>query len=96
MRSTRTTNAVQRVDMLLVQAERFAQVTSAEEAIARARQVIAYAKRESARHPELADELRMRALLAESLIARLGERTRDASGELLVRAGDARTADAWD
>ena len=41
MRSTRTTNAVQRVDMLLVQAERFAQVTSAEEAIARARPLLA-------------------------------------------------------
>jgi hypothetical protein len=92
----RTTTAVQRVDMLLVQAERFAQVTSAEEGVARARQVIAYAERESARHPELADDLRMRAMLAESLIARLGERARDERGELLVRASDAAVPDAWD
>lgn len=92
----RTTTAVQRVDMLLVQAERFAQLTGAEEAVARARQVIAYAERERARHPELSDELRMRAVLAEALIARLGERARDARGALLVDASDAAVPDAWD
>jgi hypothetical protein len=92
----RTTTAVQRVDMLLVQAERFAQMTGIEEAVARARQVIAYAERESARHPELAGELRMRAMLAESLITRLGERARDGRGELLVSARDAAVPDAWD
>lgn len=93
--TTRTTTPVQRVDMLLVQAERFAQSAGIQEAVARARQVIAYAERESARHPEIADELRMRAVLAESLIARLGERARDRRGELLVRADDAAVPDSW-
>lgn len=92
----RTTTAVQRVDMLLAQAERFAELNAEEEAFARARQVIAYAERESSRDPSVAGALRMRALLAESLIHRLGRRVRDAHGERLVRASDAAVPRSWD
>jgi predicted Zn-dependent peptidase len=88
--SARTTTAVQRVDMLLAQAERFAELKAEEEAFARARQVIAYAERESARDPSLTDALRMRALLAESLIRRLGRTVRN------VDASDAAVPRAWD
>lgn len=86
----RTTTAVQRVDMLLTQAERFAELRAHEEAYARAQQVIAYAEREAKRDPSIADALRMRALLAEALIRRLGRRVRDVGPE------DAAVPNSWD
>lgn len=88
----RTTTPVQRVDMLLAQAERFAELNAEGEAAARAQQVIAYAERERARHPELAEALGMRVLLAESLLQRLGQRVR--RGEV-VHAEDA-APESWD
>ena len=44
--SIRTTNAAQRLDMMLAQAERFLAMGLRGEAIARARQVLAHADRE--------------------------------------------------
>lgn len=95
----RTTDALQRVDMLLAQAERFAELNNPEEAMARARQVIAYAELERKQDgdPQLAGELSMRELLAESLIRRLGGRSvRDASGQVRVHAEDAQLPETWD
>ncbi len=89
----RTTTPVQRVDMLLTQAERFAELSAGEEAIARARQVMAYAERERARttDPHLIEALEMRELLAEGLIARvLGKPTR-----VRVQADEAAVPESW-
>lgn len=89
----RTTTPVQRIDMMLTQAERFAEVTSGEEAIARARQVIAYCELERSRttDPHLVAELEMRELLAEALIARIaGEPVR-----VSVPADEAAVPETW-
>lgn len=87
----RTTTPVQRVDMLLVQAERFAELKVAEEAIARARQVIAYAELEGKRNgdPQIVADLEMRAMIARSLIRRLDGKARS------VDAEDAAVPDSW-
>ncbi len=89
----RTTTPVQRVDLLLVQAERFAELTANEEAIARARQVMAYAELERARttDPHLTAALEMRGRVAEALIARLTERP----ARVEVHAEDAAVPESW-
>lgn len=89
----RTTTPVQRIDMMLTQAERFAEVTSGEEAIARARQVIAYSELERSRatDPEVVAELESRELLAEALIARLSGEPVRAS----VSADEAAVPESW-
>ncbi len=95
----RTTDAVQRIDMLLAQAERFAELRTIDEAIARARQVIAYVEleRTRTRDPHDLEALSMRELLAESLIARVGGApVRDRRGRLRVHADDAMLPETWD
>ncbi|HEY8428718.1 MAG TPA: hypothetical protein VIL20_10105 [Sandaracinaceae bacterium] len=97
--AARTTDSVQRVDLLLAQAEDFAELANVEEALARARQVIAYSELERKRtdDPRVREALSMRELLAEALIARLGgPPVRDASGRLRVQAEDALLPDSWD
>jgi hypothetical protein len=88
----RTTTPTQRVDMLLVQAEDFAELTGLEEAIARARQAIAYAQLEMEHDhgPMEREQLAQRIVLAEGLIARLGARKRN------VRSKDAILPESWD
>lgn len=94
----RTTDPVQRVDMLLAQAEQFLELQGAEEAIARAKQVMAYAELEMDRtaDPILSEQLAQRLLLAEQLIVRLGNSVRDRRGRLSVHAEDAMVAESWD
>lgn len=89
----RTTTPTQRVDMLLIQAEDFAELTGAEEAIARARQAIAYAKLEMEHDhgPFEREQLAQRILLAERLIRRLGERERRK-----ISSRDALVPESWD
>ena len=94
---TRTTTAPQRIDMLLAQAERFLDLDLHGEAIARAKQVIAYAERGRRRAGD--DETRAafesRRLLGEALLERLGEPARNRQGELRVQADDASHPNAW-
>ncbi len=95
----RTTDAVQRIDMLLAQAERFAELKNVDEAIGRARQVIAYAELERGKSsdPHVHEDLSMRELLAESLIRRLGgEPVRDRRGRMRVQPEDAALPQTWD
>jgi hypothetical protein len=94
----RKTTAVERLDMMLAQAETFAQRDLEGEAVARAKKVLAYAELEQARNPsdpELVDQLDMRRLLAEALIRRFGKSVRDRRGELKVDSEDATHAKAW-
>jgi hypothetical protein len=92
----RTTTATQRVDMLLVQAERFHAAGQDEEARARARQVIAYAELERTRCGEsVCEELEERELLAEELMARLGRQVRDRGGHLFIHPDDAEVPETW-
>jgi hypothetical protein len=93
--SHRTTSSLSRVDLLLAQAERFVNTTGREEALARARQVIAYAELEMSRDPKLREQLVQRCMLAERLIDRLGSSVRDRRGELCVHAEDAAVAESW-
>ena len=90
----RTTTSLQRLDMLLAQAERFAHDGLRGEAIARAKQVIAYAERDAQRGDD-GDGLAQRMLLAEALIKRLGKSVRNSQGELQVQAEDAAHPGAW-
>ena len=93
----RKTDPVERVDMLLAQAERFARRNLTGEAVARAKQAIALCELERERDPRLTDALEQRELVAESLIGRLGKaRTvRDAYGHARVHADDASHPEAW-
>lgn len=91
----RKTDPIERVDMMLVQAERFAALSLTGEAVARAKEAMAHCEREVARHPELAETLRMRELIAEALIQRLGRSVRDMRGHLRVDGDDASNPDAW-
>ncbi|HJL14889.1 MAG TPA: hypothetical protein RMH99_04495 [Sandaracinaceae bacterium LLY-WYZ-13_1] len=93
----RKTAPLERIDMMLAQAETFVRRDLRGEAIARAKQVLAYCDREAARTPgeELREGLEMRKLLAESLIRRLGGSVRNRRGDLKVDADDAAHFDAW-
>src|SRR6188472_1891535 len=95
--TTRTTDALLRVDMLMAQAEWFAEAWQYEEAIARAKQVIAYAEREIEREsdPRVRADLDQRALLAEAFLVRFGQRIRDRRGRLCIQASDAMLPDTW-
>ena len=91
----RKTDPDERLDMMLAQAERFAVRNQPGEAAARAKQVMAYCDREAARSSALGDSFRMRKLVAEKLIERLGRTVRDLHGHLRVDADDASNPDAW-
>lgn len=73
--SFRTTHAVERLDLLLTQAERFRALGQRTEASARARQLMAHADRELLEQgPEIRPEVESRKLLARMLLDELGER----------------------
>ena len=91
----RTTSSLQRLDMLLAQAERFIQNGLPGEARARAREAIALSHKERPEDEAQAEQLRMRAMLAESLIRRLGREVRDGHGELRVGPEDATRSETW-
>ncbi|MGF1469253.1 MAG: hypothetical protein ACFCGT_24285 [Sandaracinaceae bacterium] len=94
----RTTSALSRLDMMLAQAERFVDNNLPGEAVARAKQVIAYADRELRRAPDGSPDraaYRARRLLAEGLVQRLGASVRDRRGALRVSADDALHPKAW-
>ncbi|MFN9808415.1 MAG: hypothetical protein ACK6CU_02145 [Deltaproteobacteria bacterium] len=68
--SVRTTNATQRLDMMLAQAERFLALGLRGEAIARARQVLAHAERElEAQGLEAHPGIDARRMLARQVLA---------------------------
>jgi hypothetical protein len=94
----RTKNALDRVEILLRQAEQFEQKAGVEEAFARARQVIAYGQLEMQREsdPAIRDQLAQLCLLAERLVMRLGKSVRDRRGRLVIGAADALTPESWD
>ena len=83
--------------MLLAQAESFADDGPEEEAVARARQAIAYVERELAERPDghLREQLEQRMLLAEGLLGRLGRSIRDGRGDLRVHPEDAFEPKTW-
>ena len=90
-----TTDPIEHVDMLIAQAEGFAERNLPGEAGARAKQAIALCERERERNPQLSRELEMREVLAESIIDRLGKRCRDLYGHSLIHAHDASHPEAW-
>lgn len=93
--SIRKTSPVERVDMMLAQAERFIVNDLQGEAIARAKQAIAYCDKERARDVATRQQLDQRKLLAESILTRLGRSVRDRQGDLNVDAEDALHFEAW-
>ncbi|MCX7808382.1 MAG: hypothetical protein N2515_07220 [Deltaproteobacteria bacterium] len=74
----RTTSPLERIDMLLVQAERFREMGLRSEAIARAKALLRQAEVEAKEAPELAPEIESRKRLAIELIQSLGARVPDA------------------
>jgi hypothetical protein len=94
---TRTTDAVMRVDMLITQAEWFAGALQVEEAIARAKQAIAYAEREMLRSSDsrVLLALDQRIVIAESFLHQMGVRTRDRGGRLYIQPEDAKLPETW-
>lgn len=71
----RTTNAIQRLDMMLAQAERFLANGLRGEALARARQVLVHADRElEAQGLEASPSIETRRTLARSFLAQHGAR----------------------
>ncbi|MEC7525055.1 MAG: hypothetical protein VYE22_34555 [Myxococcota bacterium] len=95
--SIRKTSPAERVDMMLAQAERFIANDLRGEAIARAKQAIAYCDREASRRADsaLGAQLEQRKLLAESILLRLGHTVRGRDGALNVDAEDALHFEAW-
>lgn len=84
--------------MLQAQAEAFARRDLVGEAVARAKQVLAYAELEQARSredPWLSEQFEMRRLLAEGLMRRFGKVVRDESGDWKVDASDAVHPKSW-
>jgi DNA polymerase IIIc chi subunit len=89
---TRTTHQVQRLDMLLAQADQFLAHGLEGEAIARAKQVLAYAMRAEKLGQKDLSAIKQRAVLARSLLRRLGQT--DAQLRY-VDASSAKHAKAW-
>ena len=91
----RKTSPHERVDMMLAQAERFIVNDLPGEAIARAKQAIAYCDEEGKRAGGVGPQLTQRKLLAESILMRLGHSVRNRQGDLNVDAEDALHFEAW-